>query len=132
MRDVRPILAFCIAVLSSILLLVFLQKLSMFAFVFLVPAFFSTSTSALSSSIDLDWHPPNATWINDLSSIVNGTGTYGFVFNSSQLPDEVSYGTYNWCNMPHVRAQEYQVPDPEFKLEYVEVVSCGVVCTELE
>lgn len=125
MRDIRPIFVSCIAVFSTILLLVFLQKFSMFAFTYLVPALFWPSTSALILSAGLDWHPPTATWINDLDAIINGTGTYGFIFNGSELPDGVPYGTYNYCNMPHVRVQEYEVPDPEYKLEYVEVVSCG-------
>ena len=48
-------------------------------------------------------YPPNATEINDLDFVLNGSGAPG-VYNSSQSPD---YGVYNWCNMPHVRAAEY-------------------------
>ena len=79
--------------------------------------------SANASRIDLGWYAPNATDINDLSSVINGTGVYGFIFNSSLTPATSSYSTYNWCNMPHVRRQEYVVPPSDFKLEYVEVVS---------
>lgn len=32
------------------------------------------------------------------------------------------YGSYNYCNMPHVRASEYIVPSPEYELKYVEVI----------
>ena len=67
------------------------------------------------------WHPPNSTQINNLSSVINGTGVYGFIFNTSDTPDG-KYGTYNWCNMPHVRAQEYPIPGPEYQLQYVEVI----------
>lgn len=78
---------------------------------------------ANNSQIDLSWHAPNATHVNDLKSVINGTGIYGFIFNSSVTPATSGYNTYNWCNMPHVRRQEYVVPPSEFKLEYVEVVS---------
>jgi hypothetical protein len=74
-------------------------------------------------SVDLSWHPPEKSWINDLSGILNGTGTHGFFFNGSALPQDSNYGTYNWCNMPHVRREEYPIPDSEYVLQYVEVVS---------
>lgn len=80
------------------------------------------SAKFLNSSVE-GWYPPASSWITDLSAVVNGTGVYGFVFNSSQLPEGTPYGTYNWCNMPHVRAQEYPKASDEYKLEYVEVVS---------
>ena len=75
------------------------------------------------STINLSWHAPNSTNINDLHSVINGTGTNGFVFNSSQLPAGFEYAaTYNWCNMPHVRPTEYPQAPPGYKLEYVEVI----------
>ncbi|GME66526.1 hypothetical protein GTA08_BOTSDO02250 [Neofusicoccum parvum] len=80
------------------------------------------SAASLNSSVS-GWHPPNSTWITDLGAVINGTGVHGFVFNSSQLPAGVPYGTYNWCNMPHVRAEEYPRASEEYQLEYVEVVS---------
>jgi acid phosphatase len=73
------------------------------------------------SKIDLGWYAPKRSWVNDLGQVLNGTGTNGFVFNSSQLPVDVEYGTYNWCNMPHVRKQEYVKIDDDFELVYVEV-----------
>ncbi|KAK8239859.1 histidine acid phosphatase-like protein [Phyllosticta capitalensis] len=79
------------------------------------------SAKFLNSSVE-GWYPPASSWITDLSAVVNGTGVYGFVFNSSQLPEGTPYGTYNWCNMPHVRAQEYPKASDEYKLEYVEVI----------
>ncbi|KAI7184956.1 phosphoglycerate mutase-like protein [Hortaea werneckii] len=74
---------------------------------------------ANTTSVDLSWHPPNNSSINDLETAINGTGIYGFIFNSSQGPPD----TYNWCNMPHVNPQTYpQIHDTNYKLEYVEVV----------
>ena len=75
-----------------------------------------------SASVDLTWHPPKSTVVNSLTSVVNGTGIYGYVFNSSTTPAGVPYSTYNWCNMPHVRAQEYPPAPSGYKLEYVELV----------
>jgi hypothetical protein len=72
--------------------------------------------------IDLGWYPPKKSHINTLDSVISGDGTYGFVFNSSQNPSGVRYGTYNWCNMPHVRKEEYPLVSNEYELSYVEVV----------
>lgn len=84
----------------------------------------STNTpSCLSSSpADLNWYPPNKTVINDLNSVLNGTDIYGYIFNSSTTPPDNPYSTYNWCNMPHARAQEYTTPPQDYELAYVEVI----------
>jgi acid phosphatase len=74
------------------------------------------------ASVDLAWHAPNSSAINNLTAVVNGTGVYGFIFNSSATPKGVPYSTYNWCNMPHVRTQEYPPAPSGYKLEYVELV----------
>ncbi|KAM6490548.1 hypothetical protein JOM56_013891 [Amanita muscaria] len=58
--------------------------------------------------------------INNWSWALNGSGAPG-IYNSSVTPDS-EYGTYNWCNMPHVRSKEYKTPTGEYKLEYVEVI----------
>ncbi|KAK7537285.1 histidine acid phosphatase-like protein [Phyllosticta citribraziliensis] len=76
----------------------------------------------LNSSVAGAWYPPAQSWINNLDDVINGTGVHGFIFNSSFLPEGTPYGTYNWCNMPHVRAQEYPVASDEYELEYVEVI----------
>jgi hypothetical protein len=74
-----------------------------------------------SGTVNLKWHRPNATSINNLTAVINGTGIYGFQFQST-TPSSAPYTTYNWCNMPHVRQQEYVVPSSEYELQYVEVV----------
>ncbi|KPI37932.1 uncharacterized protein AB675_3082 [Cyphellophora attinorum] len=74
-----------------------------------------------SAQIDLSWHPPNATSVNNLTAVLNDSGVYGLLINPV-TPSEVPYSTYNYCNMPHVRRQEYQPAPPEYKLEYVEVI----------
>ncbi|KAI1750429.1 histidine acid phosphatase [Xylaria castorea] len=71
--------------------------------------------------VDLGWYPPRATSINNLTTALHGDGVYGFIFNSSYTPDR-EYGTYNWCDMPHVRKTEYVKPEKEFELVYVEVI----------
>ncbi|KAF1982796.1 phosphoglycerate mutase-like protein [Aulographum hederae CBS 113979] len=68
------------------------------------------------------WHPPKASWITDLAQVVNGTGVHGFIFNSSINPKGVNYGTYNWCNMPHVRKDTYPEASGDLQLEYIEVI----------
>lgn len=86
-----------------------------------IPLLWIPLVTAQNNSIDLGWHAPKRSWINDLGQVINGTGTNGFLFNSSQLPAGIPYETYNWCNMPHVRAQEYPKVGKEYKLQYVEV-----------
>lgn len=83
----------------------------------------TSQCSTSSDAVDVTWHRPAQTEINSLESVINGSGIYGFIFDSSTTPDSVPYSTYNWCNMPRVRAQEYKVPDPDYQLQYVEVVS---------
>ncbi|KJA21805.1 hypothetical protein HYPSUDRAFT_165255 [Hypholoma sublateritium FD-334 SS-4] len=65
-------------------------------------------------------YAPAATNINNLTFVLNGSGAPG-IFNSSFTPPAL-YGTYNWCNMPHVRQQEYRVPSKDLTLIYVEVI----------
>jgi hypothetical protein len=120
-------------VLSSFTLAVTMSILSVILYSFLFYQLsVRVSESALLSSatpqkfftetIDNAWYPPNATWITDLSAVVNGTGVHGFIFDDS-YPTNVAYGGYNWCNMPHVRQSEYVIPSSEYELEYVELVS---------
>ncbi|KAH8601910.1 histidine phosphatase superfamily [Bisporella sp. PMI_857] len=80
-----------------------------------------TVTHSHAVVVDLSWHPPNSTSINDISQVMTGSGVYGFIYNNSNVPTG-SYGTYNWCNMPHVRASEYKKPSAEYKLQYVEAI----------
>lgn len=81
----------------------------------------SLARHGAAQTVDLKWYAPNASAINDLSQAINGSGAYGFIYNSSTTPAG-EYGVYNWCNMPHVRATEYKKPSAEYKLQYVEVI----------
>ncbi|KAI5855541.1 phosphoglycerate mutase-like protein [Durotheca rogersii] len=81
----------------------------------------AAAAAAAAQNIDLGWYPPSGTSINNLTAALNGQGVYGFIFNTSDTPDE-QYGTYNWCNMPHVRRSEYVKPPAEYELKYVEVI----------
>lgn len=83
--------------------------------------------SQRNGSIDLGWHAPNKTHVNDLNFVINGTGANGFIYNTSVTPVTAGYGTYNWCNMPHVRRQEYVKAPEGYKLEYVELVGGRIV-----
>ena len=84
----------------------------------------SSSSSPTMAAVDLGWYAPSQTVVNNLTNVVSDStsGVYGFIYDSSHTPDE-AYGTYNWCNMPHVRASEYKVPPDEYELVYVELVS---------
>lgn len=77
--------------------------------------------------IDGSWYPPNSTAINDLQSVVNGTGVFRYVFQNTTSELGREDGEINWCDMPRVRAKEYAVPqgfeNGELELRYVEVVS---------
>lgn len=86
-----------------------------------LPLLWVSVVGVQNSSMDLGWHAPKKSWINDLGEVLNGTGTNGFGFGGSQLPAGTPYGTYNWCNMPHVRSQEYPKASKEYELQYVEV-----------
>ncbi|KAK7949215.1 histidine phosphatase superfamily [Apiospora aurea] len=70
-----------------------------------------SAAAASAASVNLDWHAPAVSAVNNLTSALQATGTYGFIFNTSRMPD-AQYGTYNWCNMPH----------DEYELRYVEVI----------
>ena len=85
-----------------------------------------TATTRLAApagvDVDVSWHAPLQTRINDLKEAVGAEGVYGFIFDSSETP-EGEYGRYNWCNMPHARKTEYVRPPGDYELQYVEVVS---------
>lgn len=72
-------------------------------------------------AIDAKWHAPSKSAVNDLDGVFSSKGVYGFIYNSSTTP-EGEYGTYNWCNMPHVRKTEYVKPSSDYELQYVELV----------
>ncbi|OBT60695.1 hypothetical protein VE03_09843 [Pseudogymnoascus sp. 23342-1-I1] len=107
-------------ILAGYLLLTQFSELT--ASFFVASSLFGTQATDMDTLVDLSWHAPISSNINSLNSAINGTGTYGFIFNSSTLPEGVPYGTYNWCNMPHVRRAEYPKVNSSYDLEYVEVV----------
>jgi acid phosphatase len=59
-----------------------------------------------STSAKVVHYPPTLSNLNNLTFVLNGSGVPG-IFNSSVTPEK-EYGIYNWCNMPHVRTQEYK------------------------
>ncbi|KAK3314891.1 histidine acid phosphatase [Apodospora peruviana] len=70
--------------------------------------------------VDIGWYAPASTKLNNITAVVDGTGgVYDFIYNSS---DTTRYGTYNWCNMPHVRKTEYVKAAKEYELVYVELI----------
>ncbi|KAM0282829.1 hypothetical protein ACHAQH_002833 [Verticillium albo-atrum] len=75
-----------------------------------------------SQSIDVSWHAPAKSQVNaNFTEVLNGEGKWGFIYDTSETPDE-KYGTYNWCNMPHVRKTEYVKASEDFELKYVELI----------
>lgn len=83
-----------------------------------VAAFTQKKTCAGGQNVSLEWHSPAKSPINNLENAINGTGVYGFIFNSSQAPLD----NYNWCNMPHTNTETYIKPSEDYKVEYVEVI----------
>lgn len=76
----------------------------------------------LGNDPNMKWYPPSSSQVNDLDKVLDGKGTWGFIYESSHTPDD-KYGTYNWCNMPHARKREYKKAPKDYELQYVEVVS---------
>lgn len=77
--------------------------------------------SAAMPTVDLSWHAPAQTLVNNLTSATSTTGVYGYIYNTSATPDS-RYGVYNWCNMPHVRKDIYVKPSSDYELAYVELI----------
>ncbi|KAK0437736.1 phosphoglycerate mutase-like protein [Desarmillaria tabescens] len=72
-------------------------------------------------AVNVTHYAPRSTNINNLTYVVNGTTDAPGIYNTSTTPDS-EYGTYNWCNMPHVRVNEYVTPSSNYTLEYVEII----------
>lgn len=96
------------------------MNLSKHSALLLASAPFLTPSGA--EDVDVRWHAPSEREVNNLDSALSSEGTYGFIFDSSETPDG-EYGSYNYCNMPHVRKTEYVKADSEYELQYVELVS---------
>jgi acid phosphatase len=89
-----------------------------------------TGPAVLADTVDIKWYAPSQSNINNLTGVLSGSGVYGFIYNTSHTPD-AQYGTYNWCNMPHVRKREYIKPSDEYELKYVELVSTKTWISDL-
>lgn len=122
MHNVRLIAAYALFLAGTTFTLFQLLNWDMGRSKTIIPLLWLSLVDAQINTPNLSWHAPRKTWINDLSEVINGTGTHGFIFNSSQLPPGTPYSAYNWCNMPHVRRQEYPKAMQGYTLEYVEVV----------
>ncbi|KAF2104255.1 histidine acid phosphatase-like protein [Rhizodiscina lignyota] len=92
------------------------------AFVLALGLSVSVTAKNLTDEINAQWRKPAKFWDTDLDATINAKGTYNFIFNSSTLPKGIKYGSYDYCNMPHVRKPEYRIPSKEYKLEYVEII----------
>ena len=114
---------FLVAASVGLLLAAFTLPKMRKVFYRVVPSLTALATAQSSSeTVDLAWYAPANSSVASLSSAVNGSGVYGFIFNSSQTPSSAPYSTYNWCNMPHVRRNEYPAANSSLKLAYVEVI----------
>ena len=70
------------------------------------------------------WYPPSKSTLNDHGQALHGSNVYGHTCNySSTYEGSSALESPNWCNMPHVRAQEYVKVSSEYELQFVEVVS---------
>ena len=85
--------------------------------------------SLTSGGADPRWYAPVKTDVNDLASAIHGDGPMAQKVvpktgaGASQQPEGWKYGEYNYCNMPHVRAEEYLRKDEnQWELLYVEVI----------
>ena len=90
-----------IAVVATLLAL----PVPMFSKTYILPLFGLAIASSEAQSmyngtatnVSRSWHAPNASQINNLGNVINGTGAYGFAFNGSDVTAANGYyGGYNW------------------------------------
>jgi len=67
---------------------------------------FASAVSASNATVDLSWHAPPSTKVSDLKSVINGTDTWGFVFNSSKTPVGLPYCKSD-TNLPREIIEKY-------------------------
>ncbi len=79
-------------------------------------------------AVNVTHYAPRSTNLNNLTYVLNGTTDAPGIFNTSTTPDS-EYGTYNWCNMPHVRVREYVCGQPKY--QYFRIDSNMVVQNSL-
>src|SRR6185436_14189744 len=115
-----------LSIISPLLLLFFYDPIHIFPSMWQTPwlrfGLVSSGVVQAAQTVDLSWYPPRQTELTNLSTALGGKGVYGVIFNSSETP-KAAYGNYNWCNMPHIRREEYVKPEGDVELVYVEVVS---------
>lgn len=108
----------------------FAFQITMFSKVYILPLFGlaiasseAQSTYGVSTNVSLSWHAPNASRINKLGNVINGTDVYGFAFNGSYIPSgNTYYGGYNWYSL-HITIRDRKVSCPSCLLTIK-----GVIC----
>ena len=99
------------------------RKLQLYHVGYQVAFFLVTILVTTSVSAQVVHYPPTSTNLNNLTFVLNGSGAPG-IFNSSVTPEK-DYGIYNWCNMPHVRAQEYKYITSNLSATTAELFCCS-------
>ncbi|KAK9465795.1 histidine phosphatase superfamily [Lipomyces arxii] len=92
----------------------------MFSAILIALSTSAAAAVAVSTESITHYSPANVS-IGNLRDVLDpSTRTNGGFYNTSTVPND-QYGAYDYCNMPHVRAQEYQAPEG-YSLQYVEVL----------
>jgi len=92
------------------------------------PKNFNAQAVLASQASNSAWRSPLDTDINDHARAMDGTGPKAKRVvpwtdaGASKLPPGWEYGDYNYCNMPHVRANEYVKKGDDFELVFVEAI----------
>lgn len=82
-------------------------------------------------AVDIRWYPPRQTLVNNLTHALSGGGDSnvrvppGLVYDASSGAPPLRGAPYNWCNMPHVRSDEYGQEMPaadDWELVYAEII----------
>ncbi|KAM0169085.1 hypothetical protein ACHAPF_010335 [Botrytis cinerea] len=84
----------------------------MFASSFTLLTFLAGSQRAIALSPSETLYPIG---LNDTLYITNTSlGSYGGIYSAPVKPttSNITYGTYDYCSMPHPRVQEYRLPSP--------------------
>ncbi len=101
------LVASAISLSIAVFAALFAFQVVMFSRVYILPLFVlaiatseAQSTNGTATNVSLSWYAPDASQINNVKSIINGTGVYGFAFNGSQVASSNTYyGGYNWYSL---------------------------------